>query len=200
MNRILRLKKRRKKQRGIHDKFGADLRQSAKSPKQPLLKRFMLQKISIFADIRHQHPMIFFCKLFMPRHDFAHRFGRAPADAAGFVIQAPHQTAHDHAGRFNVFISQISHHCAHSRNCPPSDNLLGAAKKGNQRIDGLPRRNLPNLFNRFSEIFLMKKGKNLFFQGSTLLFLCDVHRINLQFAANNDRTEIMFVHLQQSAG
>jgi len=150
----------------IPDKFRPGMGQPSQPPEDASLEDFMFNEVPVFPDIRNENAVILVSQRSVPGHDFPHGLGRSPADPAGFVIQIPHQAAHDHTGRLRVRFGKTRNHRAHCCHSPPFYHLLCAVEERKKGIDHLSRRKLANFVKLLFKILLAEKLDNLFFQFS----------------------------------
>jgi hypothetical protein len=68
----------------------------------------------------------------MVGHDFRNGFRDPPADVSRFIVQAPHQPAHDVARGLHIFLCQQRHSHAESGYGMPPDVAVDIEKASNK--------------------------------------------------------------------
>ena len=118
-----------------------DLRQPAHAPDGPTAQGRVFQiavgAAVILVDVGQEVVVVFGCDEGACGHDLGHGLGRAPADAPGFVIEAPDEAAHDHARLFRSRVRQGRDNDPEPRDRMPADQRRRVAQGRKERRHGL---------------------------------------------------------------
>ena len=116
--------------------------ESGQALEEAALQEIRFQVIAAPLHVGRQDVGIFLCQPFVIHHDFRQGLRRAPSDASGFVVQAPHQAPHDVPGCLHVLNGKPGDLDAQHNPCTPPDLIIPLAEGCLKRPQGLPDRYL----------------------------------------------------------